>query len=151
MVQIIGRPQNPERESILRSDFFCFQDMFTKKSRLEATEEEMKCREILAPENYDLGPCLTWQGWTEKTAGCPGPAHSLGLLILLQPTVSQLPTCGPVRDVNHKTLLTMTTKRSFSIWDWLSSTTTMTKVWESLSVEGGTSASWAWELKVLYS
>lgn len=58
MVQITGRPQKPKQESILRSDSFCLQDMFIKKSRLEETEEELKCGENISPKGYLIWPVI---------------------------------------------------------------------------------------------
>lgn len=48
MVQITGRPQKPKQESILRSDSFCLQDMFTKKIKIRGKRgrTEVKSKHI---------------------------------------------------------------------------------------------------------
>ena len=91
MVQITGRPQKPKQESILRSDSLCLQDMFTKKSRLEETEEELKVwREHITKKLCHLASNEHEPNLDEKAGGCPATGHSLTLFHFTLAISSQL-------------------------------------------------------------
>lgn len=80
MVQITGRPQKPKQESILRSDSFCLQDMFTKKIKIRGKRgrTEVKSKHI-TKESLNLD---------EKAGRYSAAGHPFGFFILPHPSVS---------------------------------------------------------------
>lgn len=75
-------------------------------------EEELKCREILAPENYQFGPLphVSRVRMRGQLVVLSQPIHIAFSLIVAQ--LSQLLTCRPVSDISHKCVLIMTRDRT---------------------------------------
>lgn len=92
MVQITGRPQKPTQESILRSDSFCLQDMFTEKAKLEETEEELKCGENISPKTYFVWPVIN-VSWMRRQEDVQLRVIHLAFSFYLSHLCPQLCTC----------------------------------------------------------